>query len=243
LRSSRFLSLLSDDLSIELQEKGDEAHLIIHYDNPHKLDQVFFVTSLFVIWIRLSCWLIERPILLERIEFQFSQPNFEEEFSLMFPCRHAFLQKQNKVVFSKRLLAVPIAQDSDSLSSFLHNAPESLLTQFRSDDSLTAQVKRLLLHRNGLETSLENLGFESVAEELFMTTQTLRRRLKEEGNSFQEIKDSIRRDRAMVLLAKSQLTLLDISLELGFSDSAAFSRAFKKWTGLTPGAFRSLTRA
>jgi len=242
LRSARFIELLSDDLSLELKETGDEAHFIIIYRNPHNLDQTFFVTSLFVIWIRLSCWLIDQPIMLERIQFEFSKPTYSDEFSLMFPCRHSFSQSSNRVVFNNRLLSIPIKQDSETLNTFLHNAPESLLTQFRSDNSLTAQIKRLLLHRKGMQTEIENMSFELVSSELNMTTHTLRRRIKAEGNSFQEIKDSIRRDRAMMLLDNPALALLDISIDLGFSEPAAFNRAFKKWTGLTPGSFRETNR-
>jgi len=239
LRSARFISLFGDDISIELTETGDETRLIIHYTNPFELDQVFFVTSIFVIWIRLSCWLIDQPMLLERIEFAFDEPEFSDEFTLMFPCRHVFSQKHNMVVFNCRLLNLPIKQDSETLTTFLHNAPESLITQFRADDSLTAQIKRLLLHRSGMATELENLSFDLAAQELKIAAHTLRRRLKEEGISFQEIKDSLRRDQAMVLLCKTNLSTQDIASKLGFSEPAAFNRAFKKWTGYTPGQIRN----
>jgi AraC-like DNA-binding protein len=240
LRSTRFLQLLNEDLSIELDESGDEARLTVYYSNPHQLDSIFFITSIFVIWIRLSCWLVQRSILLERIEFTFDEPPYSDEFVLMFPCRHKFSQTYNRVIFSKKFLSLPIIQDSETLTHFLHNAPESLLTQFRSDESISAHVKRLLLHRNGMVVELDNMSFEDVASELNMTTHTIRRRLKEEGNSFQEIKDSIRREQALTLLENNSLTLLSISEKLGFSETAAFNRAFKKWTGFTPGAYRAL---
>ncbi|MDX1451663.1 MAG: AraC family transcriptional regulator [Oleiphilaceae bacterium] len=238
LRSARFIGLLTEDVKVELQENGDEARLIIHYRNPHQLDETFFVTSMFVIWIRLSCWLINQPMLLERIHFRFPRPHYDDEFAMMFPCRHAFSQPLNMVVFNRRLLTLPLRQDSESLSTFLNHAPESLLTQFRADNSLTAQVKRLLLHRQAGHTELDILSFEAVSEELHMTTHTLRRRLKDEGNSFQEIKDSIRKGRALVLLEAPDLSLQEIAEQLGFSEPAAFNRAFKKWTGMTPGAYR-----
>lgn len=238
LRSARYMAIVSDDFRLELKESGNEAHLLIHLDNPHKIDDSFIVTSIFVIWIRLSCWLIDKPIMLERVNFRFAEPNFVDEFPSMFPCRHAFSQAENSIVFSRHLLELPIQQNPETLLPFLGHAPESLLTQFRQDNSLTGQVKGLLLNRQGLQTELENMSFEVIAEELSLSTHTLRRRLKIEGSSFQEIKDSLRRDRAQSLLNVPDNSIQDIALQLGFSESAAFARAFKKWTGLTPGAYR-----
>jgi AraC-like DNA-binding protein len=93
-----------------------------------------------------------------------------------------------------------------------------------------------------MQTEIENMNFELVSAELNMTTHTLRRRLKDEGHSFQDIKDSIRRDRAMMLLDNPALALQDIAIKLRFSEPAAFNRAFKKWTGLTPGVYRETSR-
>lgn len=243
LRSGKFVRLMSDDLSLELKEVGDEAHLDIIFSNELGFDDVFLITSLYIIWIRLSCWLIQRPILIDRIEFEFDKPIFYEEYELMFPCRHSFAQPFNRVVFNKKYLSLPLRQDSNSLTEFLQNAPASLLTQFRSDDSMTADVKRVLLSRsdgnNDAHLEFDKMSFDNVADVLHMTTHTLRRRLKDEGNSYQEIKDSIRRDQALVLLDRPELSAQDVALLLGFSESAAFNRAFKKWTGITPGAYRT----
>jgi AraC-like DNA-binding protein len=74
---------------------------------------------------------------------------------------------------------------------------------------------------------------------LAVSQQTLRRRLIEEENcGFQEIKDKLRHDVAAHLLTKSRLTLEEIALSLGFSELSTFHRAFRRWTGLSPGEFR-----
>jgi AraC-like DNA-binding protein len=238
LRGSKFIGLFGDELAINLFESDDEAHLDIQFENRLAFDEVFLITSLFIIWIRLSCWLIERPILLERIEFRFEKPIFSEEYALMFPCRSEFSQARNRVVFKRKYLDLPVVQNEATLVPFLQNAPGSLLTQFRSDDSITAQVKRILLNRKEGSSEIENLSFDLVASELHMTTHTVRRRLKDEGSSYKEIKDSVRRDQAVKLLNKSHLSINDVAHQLGFSEAAAFNRAFKKWTGITPGAYR-----
>jgi len=71
-----------------------------------------------------------------------------------------------------------------------------------------------------------------------MTPQTLRRRMHEEGQGFQSLKDHLRRDAAIEYLARPDMTLLDIADQLGFSEASTFHRAFKKWTGVAPGEYR-----
>ena len=242
LRSARYISLVSDDLKLRLEESGDEARLVFDWSNALNVDDAFFVTSMFIIWIRLSCWMVDRPLLLDRVEFQFEEPDYADEFDLMFPCRHVFSQKRNLFAFNRRMLALPIKQDSYALTDFLNHAPQSLLTQFRADDSVTAQVKRVLsnasLHVDPNMWGQTTLTFDDVAEKLGSTTHTLRRRLKEEGHSFQEIKDSLRREKAFELLERGEQTIQQISDSLGFSEPAAFNRAFKKWTGHSPSSYR-----
>jgi len=241
LRSARYISLVNDDLVIQLEEQGDEARIVFEWSNSLDNNEVFFTTSLFVIWVRLSCWLIDRPILLDRVEFQFEEPCYASEFSLMFPCRRAFSQKRNVVALSKRVLSAPIKQDPQSLVGFLSHAPQSLLTQYRADDSVTAQIKRMLQENDSIETA-PSVSFDDVAVALNSTTHTLRRRLKDEGQTYQDIKDSVRREKAFELLESSSQSIHEISDQLGFSEPAAFNRAFKKWTGLTPNAHREQTK-
>lgn len=243
LRSARFIALMTDDITLHLEEKGDEARFYIRYRNPHGFDQTFFITSLYVIWLRLSSWLIDRPILPERMHFAFPAPVFRDEYPMMFPCRLAFDQPEHVLVFKRDLLAQGIRQDVESLSVFLEGAPISLLTWSRSDRSITAKVKRRLLTREGMHTRLDIPGFEQLAESMELSTHTLRRRLKEEGHSFQEIKDNLRRGRAIQLLQSSNVSIADIAEDLGFSEPAAFTRAFKKWTGLPPAEFRAYADA
>ena len=64
------------------------------------------------------------------------------------------------------------------------------------------------------------------------------RRLKDEGSSYQQIKDNLRRDTAVYFLSRPELSIDEIALQLGFSEPSAFHRAFKKWTGVTPGVYR-----
>lgn len=74
---------------------------------------------------------------------------------------------------------------------------------------------------------------------MHMTKRTLMRRLKEEGTTYQQLKDRVRRDRAVTLLRDHVLSVSAVAEAVGFSDAAVFARSFRKWTGTSPREFRA----
>ena len=78
------------------------------------------------------------------------------------------------------------------------------------------------------------IGIDSVARALGYSRQTLYRRLKAEGATFEEVLDGLRRRLALRFIREEGLSVKDAAYRLGFSDPAAFSRAFKRWTGSSP---------
>ena len=91
-----------------------------------------------------------------------------------------------------------------------------------------------------IEPMLESgeVSIDRVARELGMSRQTLYRRLKDEGVTFEEILEAKRRQLAIRYLGLHRLSVKAVAYKLGFSDPAAFSRAFKRWTGVSPSAMR-----
>ncbi|WP_339502716.1 AraC family transcriptional regulator [Pseudomonas silesiensis] len=204
----------------------DDAQL---WDPDHFLSE-----SLLLIWHRLGSWMIGQRISLEQATFSYPRPEHGAEYDLLFSCPLQFKAAQSSLLFHSRYLNMPLLQDERTLKRFLERSPADLLSRPDDGDNLSSQLRRLLSRDRSRWPDLE-----SVAAHLHISPQTLRRHLREEGSSFQELKDQLRRDIAIYHLGRADLSLQQIAEQLGFSEPSAFHRAFKKWTGLTPGAYRA----
>lgn len=233
LRGSLFYSLFPDAPSIQLKREGDWVRLTVDDSTLWDPDH-FLVESLLVIWHRLGSWLIGQRIRLEEATFTYPEPDHSSEYQRLFPCSRRFAAGCTSLLFQARYVDMPLLQDERTLKLFLQHSPADLLARPDGGDSLVSQIRRQL----GRDCS-HWPDLEAVARQLHMSPQTLRRHLSEEGSSFQELKDNLRRDLAIYQLTRCELSIQDIAEQLGFSEPSAFHRAFKKWTGLTPGAYRA----
>jgi AraC-like DNA-binding protein len=182
----------------------------------------------------LACWLVARRIPLLDVIYPESDAQYRSDAGRLFQAPLRFEQDSMGFRFEASWLDLPVVQTPQSLAEFLRQAPASLIIKYRDQTSLTERIRRLL--RRSLAQELPSL--EDVSHALAMTPQTLRRRLRDEGQGYQAIKDDLRRDVAITYLGQPELTLLDIANRLGFSEASTFHRAFKAWTGVSPGAYR-----
>jgi AraC-like DNA-binding protein len=87
--------------------------------------------------------------------------------------------------------------------------------------------------------STDRIDADTLAKQCHMSRQTLYRRLKKEGLGFHELVEEVRKDKAMRYVASDHYALGEIAFLLGFSELSAFSRAFKRWTGMAPAQYRA----
>jgi AraC-like DNA-binding protein len=106
------------------------------------------------------------------------------------------------------------------------------LDQRSGNTSFSEKVRRLLEEDPGQRSS------QWVADELSISTSTLKRRLSQEGTTFRELCQSFLRERAMLRLLDPSMSIGEIATDLGYSDLTNFSHAFKRWTGRSPSEFR-----
>ena len=238
-RSLRFYALILDDISGTLMRDAKEARIVLHERVAGASQRVFAHELLLMLLYGVSCWLVGRRIPILRTEFCYAEPAHSAEYRLMYCTDLSFNRPKTVIAFDASYLDLPVVQNERSIKEFLRTAPESILLKYKNGSSLTARVRRRLHQFLPGEVP----DFEGLAGELNMTPATMRRRLHEEGESYQSIKDQLRRDLAISYLSHSSRSVMDIALELGFSERSAFHRAFRKWTGASPGEFRRTSQA
>lgn len=203
-------------------------------DEPLPEEDAARVRTTLSMWHHFLCWLMGMRLDLKAVYFRAQAPADHELFRTLFQCEVKFNQSQDALIFPSKYLDFPLVQTETSLRDFLHTAPYQLIVPIKNHRSLTAQVIALF----GKDFSRELPSAEDVASSVSMSVSTLRRRLQEEGTSFQRIKDDCRKEAALTYMNSPQLAINDVARLMGFDEPSAFFRSFKKWTGMTPGDYR-----
>ena len=232
-----------------LEVDGDQAVCRFHFSNDGRrslvspenfsMEQLGWLPGLtgqilsMSTWHRLCGWFIGSFIDLESVEMrQARTPG--RDYAETFGCPVRFGAAQDAYRFHRRYLHFPIVQSEASLDRLLQTYPAELLRISPGGGSIAGRVRQLI----GTDFQRPLPGLPEVAERLHMTVPTLHRRLREEGTSFQQLKDQSRRDAAIAYLTQGDYTTAQLAELTGFSDSSTFHRAFRKWTGLTPQEYR-----
>ena len=193
-----------------------------------------FADFFLLLWHRFPGWLIGRFTPLRAVHLTIPKPPHAREYALIFPGPVLYEQKELALVFDAELLQEPIVQTQETLGVHLDNAPHVWVSKPNIFPHYTRRVKNYLDNCSDFGAA----DMESAAAQLHVTSRTLRRKLTQEKTSFQALKDKARQDLAIKYLNQPELTLAQISQQLGFSDPAAFSRAFKQWMGVAPSHYR-----
>lgn len=139
---------------------------------------------------------------------------------------------RNAIVLRREDAEIPLPMYDAHLARLLEDQCRAQLKR-RQVSGVTGQVRQLILGPLGLVASIED-----VAQHMAMAPRSLRRKLEEEGASFRDIVEAERRQLAAQLLQGTQMKLDEIALQLGYADTASFTRAFRRWFGQAPGEYR-----
>ena len=181
---------------------------------------------------RLAGWAVGQPLVLEQVHLARNTPLHANDYNLLFESPVVFGANINCLQFSSSYMEMPVVQDQQSLDQLLRDAPMSFMTNLSGDGGLVSRVSKMLrLSLPGASPSIDE-----VACTLGTSTATLRRHLGASGCSYKQLKDNVRRDRAIFLLGRNK-TVDEVAASTGFAETTSFFRAFKRWTGSTPKAY------
>lgn len=235
-RLARSFSLVQDDVLVEVVAQGERTGFAVSPLVGTDTLSVFLQELLLRVFWRLLAWLAGGRIKAQRFDFQFDKPLHAVSYAKLFPGQVEFNQTKSAFWIQTSDLSEPVRRDTAALRSFLADAEIYIMLPQLGEDTVSTRVRTHLLQTRPRWPDLEDC-----ADALHLAPSTLQRRLASEGTSFRAIKDGLRRDAAVARLTGSRISLARLADELGFADSAAFQRAFKAWTGVTPGAVRKQT--
>jgi len=225
----KYQRLISDGGSFTVIPQNDKAALVYtpaaNNFSYHQIDAVLVATVSF------ARWLLGREIKPLALAFTHGENKGLDEYQTFFGCDIEFGQDQNSIIFSSLLLQEALPGFDQGLATMHEQMADNQLQRLAEPDIIARVQERLLI-------GLVSISRDEVATQLAMSGRSLQRKLQEQGSSFQKLHDEHRHQRSLQLLANEDLSLLDISLQLGFSESSTFYRAFKRWQGVTPGEYR-----
>ena len=233
-RGIEWVRRLVPDSEIELAINRGEARFRFRYRPPilasrHEID---YFMAIFMTASRRFTGVDWDP---GAVAFQYAKPEHTEEHERIFRSPLHFGADWNAVRFAPGLLELPLRQADPELCAVLEKEIQQFLAQVPSAPSLTVRARDVLAHAvQGGEPSLEE-----VAGVLGLAPRSLQRQLQEEGTTFQGILDGMRCGLAYRYLGQRALRVDEIARRLGFRDSSAFGRAFRRWTGTSPAAYRN----
>jgi AraC-like DNA-binding protein len=164
------------------------------------------------------------------IHFKYPEPSYRAEYDRVFGVPLVFGSDRNAMSIDEEFLAVELPPANRYVFGVLTERAGSLLKELEDARSTRGRVEAALLPI--LHTGAASMA--SVAHKLTLSRQTLYRRLREEGVTFEKVLDELRHRMALSYLEGKKVSVNETAYLVGFSDPATFSRAFKRWTGAAP---------
>lgn len=232
LLAERYCVTRTTALSLALYEEADAASVVIEERAPLGELREFAVLSL-VSGLQTIGQALTGRALTGRAECGFPEPEYVsalvsgQRSVLRFGCA------SNRLVFARELLSLPLLTADPVAMELARTQCERELSAIAATGSLLARVRAAL---DAPESGFATL--DEVAAALHASPRTLERHLAAHGTTFSALLDASRRERALLLADDRTLSVTEIAWRVGYSDVANFTRAFRRWTGTSPGAYR-----
>jgi len=233
-----YLQLITDVFKINM-ETGDSSFQICLIPDPHCLAEYSFgvmqgLDAALVFVLKEYQFLGLGKTVPNQVNFMHDRRSHQDEYQRIFRCPVFFKQNVFSISFSDEYLAKPIFGADFELLQLLRRYAEDKLSKIQSNKSITGLVKKTLLNHAFLRPPT----IHEVASQLNYSTRSLQRKLGDEGNTYKQLFDEVKKEIAIHGLKKGK-SIKEMAYVLGYNDVSSFTRSFSRWTGQPPGKFVS----
>ena len=233
-RVARYHSIWTDGAVFKVERSTTTTAIIYRYVDESIIEHRHDSEMTFASVVALCRTTIDRDWTPIAVEFQHSKPVDTSEHARLFRCPVTFDAPFNRLIFNSASLDLPIAKADESLCRMLDRHAQELLAKYPPRDTVIDNARTVITR----ELNGGNPSLEQVAAQLGLSERTLQRKLQELGTSHNDLVEQIRRELAMRYLKEPDMAICEVAYLTGFSEPSSFHRAFKRWTGVTPGEFR-----
>lgn len=227
--------LMSPNIQLQLHEAGPLAQVRIVQGKgvSRSAATLHYAEVILASVLRMIRMLMGRKDV-DYVTFRRSEPDIAATYRALLRTQVLFGRPYDAIFLKRDLLDVTLDSAVPQVYRQAEERLNSRVAQLSSLGSVSGQLERFLID----DTALLVAGIEASASRLGVHPRTLQRRLREEGQSFAEVHARARRNVAQEMLSNSSYSLEEVSERLGFSDRRVFTRAFTRWTGVSPSAWR-----
>ena len=235
-RACRYVKLVSSRGHLEVEVTDQEMRLV---NRPPAVTSRHAQECML-----LSVWMMARraagrPLPLTRLELMSAKPESTKQLEDAFACPIVFGTPANVLVFPRKFEDLPLPAHDERLLTLIERHANAMVEALGTDQvRLRDRVRRSLFQL----IQRDQMSLERVARSVGMSGRTLQRGLRDDGTSFRDLVDEVRRELAISHMSQSTLPITAIALLLDFSDVSAFHRSFRRWTGQAPSVYRAALR-
>ena len=233
-RAERYARVLTSVSTYEVKPTADGAFMQLHRDGERSLGMRLSNEATIASIVSISRQVASAPFRPLAVYFKHVAPASLEHHEAYFGCPVHFGTERDALLVSMESLRTANKLGDPGLSRFFEGHLDAEIEAIGD----AAALDRRVIGQVGASLSEGVPALSDVARSLGMSARTLQRRLEEQGLAYQRLVDEARRQLADRLLRRTDFSLIEVAFMTGFSGQSAFNRAFKRWAGQTPRAYR-----
>jgi len=230
------IEIMSPSERWTLEYKGELCILYFVLDKTKGYPDIAIERSIvsMIFWANM---LSNQSLQVNEINFSFDKPEYHNDLTNIVNSKINYSSNENSISFNKKYLDLPIISGNRFLYIIAKKNAEQIKNDMVSESPISNKIKNIIEKKIGTT----DFTIEKISSEMSMSRQTLYRKLKNEGTSYQEILDFTRKNMALKLLLDSNGNITYVSFSLGFKDVSSFYKAFNRWFKISPKNYKDIS--